>query len=127
MSSAYVPSDQGRFRVSRTRWSGRTARRSCASSEAWAQDVAQKARTAIVVEGSCAGLRVQVKTAVLHYKVADDLRPAARERFLIANSWGEEFGDHGFCWLSAGYLAWGESDDFWMISRTPMFSDGVQL
>ena len=37
------------------------------------QDVAQKARTAVVVEGSCVGLRVQVETAVLHYEVADDL------------------------------------------------------
>jgi hypothetical protein len=32
------------------------------------QDVAQKARTAVVVEGSCVGLRVQVETAVLHYE-----------------------------------------------------------
>jgi hypothetical protein len=37
------------------------------------QDVAQEAGSGVVVDGSCAGLGVQVKTAVLHHEVADDV------------------------------------------------------
>jgi hypothetical protein len=40
-----------------------------------AQDVAQKAGSGVVVDGTRVGLGVQVETAVLHHEVADDLRP----------------------------------------------------
>jgi hypothetical protein len=50
----------------------------------WSKDVAQKAGARIVVDGTRTGLGVQVETAVLHHKVADDLGPAVS---------GE---DHGF-------------------------------
>ena len=33
-----------------------------------AQDVAQKACAAVVIDGSCVGLGVQVETAVLHHE-----------------------------------------------------------
>ena len=43
-----------------------------------AQDVAQKAGSGVVVEGTRVGLGVQVETAVLHDQVANDLRRATR-------------------------------------------------
>ena len=42
------------------------------------QDVAQEASTSFVVDGTGAGFRMQVETAILHHQVADDLECATR-------------------------------------------------
>jgi len=44
------------------------------------------------------------------------------DRFKIANSWGEEFGDGGYLWITPRYLSWGETDDLWIVSHSPRFS-----
>lgn len=44
--------------------------------------------------------------------------------FGIVNSWGDDWGDKGWCKFSPDYLSWSESDDFWIISLVPNFSDG---
>ena len=41
----------------------------------WAQDVAQKAGAAFVIDGTRVGLRVKVKAAFLQHETPDDLRP----------------------------------------------------
>jgi C1A family cysteine protease len=45
------------------------------------------------------------------------------ERYLIAGSWGKEFGNGGFYWYSPSYLTWNETSDIWMVTRSPMFSE----
>ena len=44
-------------------------------------------------------------------------------RFKVANSWGPDFGDRGFLWMPANYLKWDETDDLWMVSQVPRFSE----
>jgi hypothetical protein len=43
-----------------------------------ARNVAQKAGSGVVVDGSCAGLGVQVETPLVHHEVADDLGSSTR-------------------------------------------------
>jgi hypothetical protein len=47
------------------------------------------------------------------------------KRYLIAGSWGTEFGNKGFYWYSPTYLTWDETSDLWLVSKVPMFSGGA--
>lgn len=41
--------------------------------------------------------------------------------FDIPNSWGVGFGDGGWVKFSADYLAWAQSNDFWIVSKAPVY------
>ena len=43
--------------------------------------------------------------------------------FKIANSWGTGYGDKGFLWMTAKYMAWDETADLWVVSKVPRFSE----
>jgi len=45
--------------------------------------------------------------------------------YQIANSWGPEWGNGGFCWFSEPYLTAAYSGDFWFCSSAPAYSDEV--
>jgi C1A family cysteine protease len=42
------------------------------------------------------------------------------DAFRIVNSWGEDWGAGGRCVFSADMLAWGASEDFWIVDRSPV-------
>ncbi len=46
-----------------------------------------------------------------------------RLRFLIANSWGPEWGEGGFCWFDRDYFTWRETCDLWIVGEVPMYSE----
>jgi C1A family cysteine protease len=37
-------------------------------------------------------------------------------RFRVANSWGTDWREHGFAWLTDSYLAWEQTQDVWVLS-----------
>jgi C1A family cysteine protease len=41
--------------------------------------------------------------------------------FDVVNSWGAGWGDHGWARLSADYVAWDRSRDFWIVESAPAF------
>ena len=47
---------------------------------------------------------------------------SGRVRFLIANSWGQDFGDDGFFWMDVGYITWYKTWDLWCVSHVPVLS-----
>jgi C1A family cysteine protease len=49
----------------------------------------------------------------------------ARPVFKVANSWGKDFGDDGFCYFDPSYLTWYETSDMWICTAAPRFSGGV--
>ena len=49
----------------------------------------------------------------------------ARPFFKVANSWGTDFGDRGFCYLDPSYLTWWEVEDMWICTAAPRFSGGA--
>jgi C1A family cysteine protease len=42
--------------------------------------------------------------------------------FLIVNSWGADYGDAGYCWMSDAYLAWEATRDLWIVEHAPDFA-----
>lgn len=34
--------------------------------------------------------------------------------FIVANSWGREWRDDGYCWFTPEYITWMNSNDFWI-------------
>lgn len=49
----------------------------------------------------------------------------ARPVFKIANSWGKDFGDGGFCYFDPSYLTWEQTNDMWICVAAPRFSGGA--
>lgn len=47
--------------------------------------------------------------------------------FDICNSWGEDWGDAGYCAMTDTYMAWGETDDLWIVESAPEFSDTSKI
>jgi len=45
--------------------------------------------------------------------------------FKIANSWGKDFGDNGFCYFDESYMTWYETSDMWICTLAPRFSGGA--
>lgn len=46
----------------------------------------------------------------------------AGDRFEVVNSWGRAWGDDGWAYFSADYLAWEGSRDFWIVEHAPQFT-----
>jgi C1A family cysteine protease len=40
----------------------------------------------------------------------------------VANSWGTDFGDNGFCYFDQSYFTWDETSDEWIVTAVPHFS-----
>jgi hypothetical protein len=45
-----------------------------------------------------------------------------RQRYRTINSWGAEFGDGGFFWMSEEYVAWVYTQDLWIVRNAPHYS-----
>lgn len=45
------------------------------------------------------------------------------DTFEVVNSWGPRWGDGGFCRFSADYMAWGQTQDLWIVSQAPEYSE----
>ena len=43
----------------------------------------------------------------------------------VANSWGKDYGDGGFCYLSQSYMTWSEVEDMWMVRAAIRYSGGA--
>lgn len=43
--------------------------------------------------------------------------------FTIANSWGTDWGDHGYCRFTDEYLAWPATRDLWLVEHAPVYSE----
>lgn len=46
----------------------------------------------------------------------------AQDGFLVKNSWGADWGNDGFCWMTPEYITWDESNSFWVPTRGVDFS-----
>lgn len=44
------------------------------------------------------------------------------DTYEIANSWGADFGDEGFCRFSGEYMRWGRTNDLWIVENAPKYS-----
>lgn len=42
--------------------------------------------------------------------------------FRVANSWGKDFGDRGFCHFAASYVKWANTRDLWLVEHSPKYS-----
>lgn len=45
------------------------------------------------------------------------------DAFEIVNSWGVDWGDGGFCRFSGNYMAWGQTNDLWIVAEAPRYSE----
>jgi hypothetical protein len=43
--------------------------------------------------------------------------------FLILNSWTDEWGENGYCWFKASYIAWMETASILIVEKAPLFSE----
>jgi len=44
--------------------------------------------------------------------------------YRVANSWGKDWGESGFFWMSESYLTSPMTSDLWLVSEVPTYSDG---
>lgn len=50
---------------------------------------------------------------------------AAKPFFKIVNSWGQNFGDGGFCYFAPSYLTWDQVEDMWLVQAVIRYSGGA--
>ena len=43
--------------------------------------------------------------------------------FEVLNSWGDGWGERGYCRFSSDYLAWGQTQDLWIVTQAPEYSE----
>ena len=55
--------------------------------------------------------------------VGYEVLPDGATIFEVLNSWGDFYGDHGYCKFTSEYVAWSESQDFWIVEAMPDFSE----
>lgn len=45
------------------------------------------------------------------------------DTFDVLNSWGDHWGESGYCRFSADYMAWGQTQDLWIVATAPEYSE----
>lgn len=45
------------------------------------------------------------------------------DAFEVLNSWGDGWGEGGYCRFSADYMAWGQTEDLWLVAQAPGYSE----
>ncbi len=43
--------------------------------------------------------------------------------FEVLNSWGAGWGEGGYCRFSGDYMAWGQTQDLWLVAKAPEYSE----
>lgn len=47
------------------------------------------------------------------------------EGALVLNSWGEDYGDEGWCLFSWDYITWSLTSDLWIVRKSPLITQEV--
>jgi C1A family cysteine protease len=59
-------------------------------------------------------------------KICNEARGSEETKgaFIIRNSWGTGFGDHGYCYLPYDYVLNGLADDWWVMLKAEWVNTG---
>jgi len=68
-------------------------------------------------------LKENSKIIGYHAMIVVGVRNNGRREFLVRNSWGENWGIKGYCWISESFIEWEKTSDIWC----PTLMSGLTL